>query len=66
MSCLSVLFDYGKQTAPLFVPDETSIIDELALKQLKLQLSNLSNDEHYWQMFFDCYQDWLLDDDDLD
>ena len=61
--CLTLLFNQGQQTKAQFVPTETSISDEVQLSQLKQTLITASGCEPFWTMFFECYLDWLIDED---
>jgi len=63
LECLALLYKYGKQENALFVPDETTIADKIILKQLNDSLVKTSGFTDFWTLFFECYLDWLEDDD---
>jgi len=63
LECLALLFKYGSQENALFVPDETTIVDKMALAHLSDKLVKTSGCAEFWSLFFECYFDWLEDDD---
>jgi len=63
LACLTLLFDNGRQERAQFVPDNTTIEDKNQLIQLSNSLVKTSGSESFWLMFFECYLDWLEDDD---
>lgn len=62
-NCLSLLSKCGEQQSPLFVPDETTIIEKSVIEALQLSLIKESNAVAFWSDFFHCYFDWLEDED---
>ena len=60
--CLQLLSNYGTQMQAQFVPDHNSIVDKVVLAKLQQELSDISGAEHFWQLFMQCYQDWLIED----
>jgi hypothetical protein len=60
--CMNLLHSNGKQAEAQFVPDENTLVDEAALTALLQTLSEHAENQPFWQMFFNCYQDWLLED----
>ena len=64
LQCLSLLADMAEQQGPQFVPDESSITDSSQLAGLQQRIIAISGCETFWNMFFDCYLDWLSDEDD--
>ena len=62
IECMALLFSHGQQSQAQFVPDETSVIDEDLLQPLQEQLIEISGCKHFWQMFMQCYLDWLMED----
>lgn len=63
LECLTLLSENGNQECAQFVPDETTIEDRDRLAQLSNDLVTASGCENFWAMFFECYIDWLEDDD---
>lgn len=63
LQCLELLFEQGQQKNAQFVPDETTLTDIILLAQLKDNLVKSSQSESFWALFFECYFDWLNDDD---
>lgn len=63
LECLALLSTYGHQDSALFVPDKTTIIDKVVLAQLSDKLFKASGCVGFWTLFFECYFDWLEDDD---
>jgi len=63
MECLALLFKYGNQQNALFVPDETTLADKIVLGRLSDSLIKTSGCTDFWVLFFECYFDWLQDDD---
>ena len=61
--CLTLLSKHGEQEIAQFVPDETTIVDKIALEQLNARLAKASGCPDFWALFFECYFDWLEDDD---
>ncbi len=59
--CMQLLLKQGLQTQAQFVPDDNTVVDADVLADMQQQLIKISGSEHFWQMFFRCYQDWLLD-----
>ncbi|WP_281557432.1 SMI1/KNR4 family protein [Thalassomonas sp. RHCl1] len=64
LQCLSLLSKSGNQQGPQFVPDENSLTDPGQLAQLQQDIVALCGCEGFWALFFDCYLDWLSDEDD--
>lgn len=62
LASLDKLYSQGQQSEALFVPDDTTLVDSDALNQLKAELIELTDTEHFWTMFFECYLDWLSED----
>lgn len=62
LECLTLLSKYGNQEIAQFVPDETTIVDKIVLEQLNANLVKASGCENFWGLFFECYFDWLQDD----
>ncbi|TWX65406.1 hypothetical protein [Colwellia sp. C1TZA3] len=62
IACMQLLFNHGQQTQAQFFPDPNSVIDETILQQLQQQLIELSGCQHFWQLFMQCYLDWLIED----
>ena len=62
VSCINLLRAAGEQTQAQFFPDENTIVDEKHLTELLQALSNNAENQHFWQMFMRCYQDWLTED----
>ncbi len=60
--CMNLLHSNGEQTEAQFVPDESTLIDEAALTALLQALCEHAKNQSFWQLFFNCYQDWLLED----
>jgi len=63
LQCLTLLLENGHQKNTQLVPDEATIEDKDTLTQLKNSLVNTSGCENFWLLFFECYLDWLEDDD---
>lgn len=63
MQCLALLRTHATQEIAQFVPDETSLVDKEVLKQLHTNLVEISGCASFWTLFFECYNDWLQDDD---
>lgn len=63
LECLTLLSKYGNQEIARFVPDETTIVDKIVLEQLNISLVKASGCADFWALFFECYFDWLEDDD---
>ena len=61
IECLTRLQHLGSQKSELFVPDETTISDSVLLNDLEEQLIKTSQCEEFWQQFFVCYKDWLVE-----
>lgn len=61
VACIQLLFDHGQQTQAQFFPDDSTVTDEIILKQLKQQLIEVSGCQHFWQLFMQCYLDWLIE-----
>lgn len=61
--CLALLVENSSQQGPQFVPDETSFTDLSQLALLQQRLIETSASETFWKMFFECYLDWLKDED---
>jgi hypothetical protein len=59
---MQLLFDHGQQTQAQFFPDPSSGIDEAILQQLQQQLIEISGGQKFWQLFMQCYLDWLIED----
>ena len=64
LQCLSLLGKNARQQGPQFVPDENSLTDTQQLTDLQQEMITLSGCENFWRLFFDCYLDWLSDEDD--
>lgn len=62
VDCINLLHRNGEQKEAQFVADENTIVAEAQLSELLQQLSKHSACQPFWQMFFRCYQDWLLED----
>tara|TARA_R110000744_G_scaffold378060_1_gene493744 strand:- start:414 stop:941 length:528 start_codon:yes stop_codon:yes gene_type:complete len=62
IACMELLLNHGQQSQAQFVPDETSVIDQGILQLLQEQLITTSGCKHFWQMFMQCYLDWLIED----
>lgn len=62
ISCLALLNKTSQQTQAQFVPDENTIADTNQLSELQQKLALLSESPQYWQYFFNCYDEWLNDD----
>ncbi len=60
--CMALLYQQGKQTDAVFVAEPDTIIDPIALAQLKTTLVEASQCEDFWTLFFNCYLDWLSED----
>lgn len=60
--CMQLLLTHGGQTQAHFFPDHSSITDEATLAQLEQELIELSGCQHFWQLFMQCYRDWLVED----
>jgi len=63
LECLTLLSIHGQQKIAQFVPDETTMVDKIALEQLNARLAKASACPAFWDLFFECYFDWLEDDD---
>jgi hypothetical protein len=61
VNCMNLLNGNGKQTEAQFVPDENTIVDDGTLNKLQQQLCESAENKPFWQMFFRCYQDWLVE-----
>jgi len=61
IKCMNLLHSNGEQAEAQFVPDENSIVDESTLVSLQTVLSEHADNQAFWQMFFNCYQDWLVE-----
>jgi len=59
--CMQLLFDHGGQTQAQFYPDQTSVKDDSVIAQLEQKLIELSGYQHFWQLFIQCYRDWLIE-----
>lgn len=59
--CMQLLTSCNTQKQAQFIPDESSIADAGALENLQQALSKASGAEYFWQMFIQCYQDWLIE-----
>ncbi|MBA6329498.1 hypothetical protein H4J46_16425 [Colwellia sp. MB02u-6] len=62
IACMQLLFDHGQQTQAQFFPDPSSVIDEAILQRLQQQLIEISSCHKFWQLFMQCYLDWLIED----
>ena len=62
VACINLLFSHGQQTQAQFFPDESTVTDESILKILEQQLFEASSCQHFWQLFMQCYRDWLTED----
>ncbi|WP_085297066.1 hypothetical protein [Cognaticolwellia mytili] len=60
--CMNLLHSNGEQAEAQFVPDDNTIVDEAVLASLQKELSECAGNQSFWKMFFNCYQDWLLED----
>ncbi len=62
VDCLNLIEKAGNQQAtPQFVPDGNTLSDKDALSTLHKALVKLSSSQVFWKMFFQCYDDWLED-----
>lgn len=61
VNCMNILHSNGEQTQAQFVPDDNTLIDEAGLAVLQQKLSANAENAAFWQMFFNCYQDWLVE-----
>ena len=61
VTCIQLLFDHGQQTQAQFFPDDFTVTDEIILQQLKQQLIEVSGCQKFWQLFMQCYLDWLIE-----
>jgi hypothetical protein len=61
ISCMQLLFNHGEQMQAQYFPDLSSVTDETTLEQLQQQLIEISGSEHFWQLFIQCYIDWLIE-----
>ncbi len=61
IACIQLLFEHDQQTQAQFFPDDTTVTDEVVLQQLKQQLIEVSGCQHFWQLFMQCYLDWLTE-----
>lgn len=58
---MNLLYNNGKQTQAQFFPDESAITEQTQLDELLAQLCESSQLQSFWQLFFRCYQDWLVE-----
>jgi hypothetical protein len=63
LACLDILAKASQQTCSQFVPDENTITQLTLLTALEQQLIALSGCETFWTDLFECYFDWLEDED---
>ncbi len=62
LMCLDILAKESQQSCPQFVPDENSISQLDKLTAIEKKLIALSECETFWTDLFECYFDWLEDD----
>jgi hypothetical protein len=62
IACMQLLFEHGQQSQAQFFPDPSSVIDEAILQRLQQQLIEISGCQQFWQLFMQCYLDWLIED----
>jgi hypothetical protein len=63
ITCMGILDDQSNQEQAQIIPDDSTITNSLQLKEIERNLIANSAVENFWQMFFECYMDWLEDDD---
>ena len=63
VNCMTILDSTSKQACAQFIPDDATITRIEQLKNLEDQLIATSECEEFWHMFFECYIDWLEDED---
>ncbi len=57
--CLHLIAEHGRQTQPVFIPEQDTISDTFTLQMMQTKLIELSGVEGFWTAFFKCYLDWL-------
>lgn len=62
LSCLKLLNTISPQSAAQFIPEDSTVSNITTLNDLQQRLNVLSDSPGYWQYFFNCYHDWLSDD----
>ena len=62
LACLALLGEKNHQTSAQFVPDGTTLVDSELLAKMERELVAASACDKFWAEFFECYIDWLDDD----
>lgn len=63
LECMNILANISNQENAQIIPNESTITDSNQLNDLKNKLIESSGCEEFWDMFMECYLDWLEEDD---
>lgn len=66
IDCLKLLNNHAQQSEAQFIVEKKTITDNEQLNSIKNVLIEISASKNFWTLFFECYQDWLTDIDEID